>query len=135
MRYTEEGKKYFGINEDIRYNYWFDIVKPKEGAVVYSSFMLDLTDSGRQKLEEKEIPLSFPAVIYSTSGDYTSYYFAGDFIDIDTIPYIYWIKGYDLFNKWTSSNQDEFENKGFFWHGYVPMIKQILSDTYENKVN
>ncbi len=135
MRYTEEGKKYFGINEDIRYNYWFDIVKPKDGAIVYSSFLLDLTDSGRQKLEEKEIPLSFPAVIYSTNEDYTSYYFAGDFIDIDTVPYVHWIKGYDLFSKWTSSNQDEFENKGFFWHGYVPMLKKILFDAYENTAN
>lgn len=135
MRYTEEGKSYFGIKEDIRYNYWFDIVNPKEGVIIYSSFVLDLTDTGKDKLEKMGIPLSFPAVIYSTGEEYNSYYFAGDFVDINTVPYIYWINGYDLFNKWTSSNQDEFENKGFFWHGYVPMLKRILSDAYKNKSN
>jgi hypothetical protein len=135
MGYTDEGKKYFDINEDIRYNYWFDIVMPKDDAIIYSSFILDLTNTGKQKLEEMRIPLSFPAVIYSNSQDYKSYYFAGDFVDIDTVPYMYWIKWYDTYNKWTSSNQDEFENKGFFWHGYVPMMKKILTDAYKNKIS
>ena len=95
--------------------------------------MLDLTDSGKNKLEENKIPDSFPAVVYSNNGNYISYYFAGDFVDIDTVPDTYWIYGYDIFNKWTSSNQDEFENKGFFWHGYIPMMKKILSDSYNHK--
>ncbi len=30
MRYTDKGRNYFRINEDIRYNYWFDIVKPRK---------------------------------------------------------------------------------------------------------
>lgn len=133
MHFTKEGNNYFGINEDIRYNYWFDIIKPIDNAVVYSYFMLDLTENGKNKLNEYKIPDSFPAVVYSDHSKYVSYYFAGDFVDIDTVPYIYWIYGYDIFNKWISSNKDDLENNGFFWHGYIPMIKKIMADSYKNK--
>ncbi len=135
MEFTEEGRNYFGINESVRYNYWFDIIKTKDNATIYSYFILDLTDNGKNKLEEYKIPIFFPAIVYSNNENYKSYYFAGDFVDIDTVPYIYWIYGYDIFNKWTSSNQDEFENKGFFWHAYIPMLKKILSDIYSKKIS
>lgn len=67
-----------------------------------------------------KIPISFPVAVCSTSEDYTSYYFAGDFVYIDAVSYIYWLKGYDFYKKWAPYTQDEFENKGFFWHKFSP---------------
>lgn len=122
---TEQGSKRFSLDEDIQYNYWFDVVEANEEEVL-ANFELSLTETGENALQENGLPLTFPAVIYHENQSYDSYYFAGDFADQDKVPGIYQLSGLSWWHKFFS-----FEKNGrtdpFFWKAYVPMMTEILT--------
>ncbi|MBN1786617.1 MAG: hypothetical protein JW825_06505 [Candidatus Methanofastidiosa archaeon] len=131
FEFTEQGKDMFGINDGVRYNYWFNIVTTRANAQLLATFQLDLTESGIAKLEAWGIPFEFPAVVKNETPTYFSYYLSGDFVDIETIPGFYKIWGYDTIKRQITSKNDQNENDGFFWHIYFPMVKHILGEVYE----
>ncbi|MHC1605174.1 MAG: hypothetical protein ACXQTP_04320 [Candidatus Methanofastidiosia archaeon] len=133
INFTDAGSQFFDISEKIRYNYWFNIVTPREKGEVLAYFSLELTEYGKEQLEARGIPSVFPAVVRNQNDIYFAYYFAGDFVDIGTIPGYYKLYGYDKLEKIISS--DNKENDGFFWKIYVPMIKKILQQVYEKKIS
>ena len=132
IHFTDEGEDFFGMSPTTRYNYWFDIIILDADAQMYAEFKLSLTDEGRAELDSFGIPSVFPAVVYQESPVYWSFYFAGDFVDIDTVPSFYKIYGYDSMNRLLVSDRGVDENNGFFWHVYVPMIRKILDYAYTN---
>jgi len=132
IEFNSEGKERFGIDDRIKYNYWFNIVTLRENAELLATFDLDLTDAGKAKLEAWDIPFVFPAVVRNESDVYFSYYLSGDFVDIATIPAFYKLWGYDSIKQMITSKNDQLENDGFFWHVYYPMMKVMLEEVYEH---
>ncbi|MHC1608963.1 MAG: hypothetical protein ACXQS3_01910 [Candidatus Methanofastidiosia archaeon] len=130
IEFTTIGKEFFNISEKIQYNYWFDIITLDEECEPYALFSLALTNEGKEQLSAYDIPQEFPAVVKYCGNDYLSYYFAGDFVDIDTIPKYYQYYGYDALQALITSDTGSYENRGFYWKFYVPMIKTILKEVY-----
>jgi hypothetical protein len=131
IMFTDAGTERFGISDTVRYNYWFDIIELDDASSL-ARFSLALTDLGITKLSAFDIPAEFPAVTRHEIHDTFTYYFAGDFVDIDTIPGFFRIYGYDTIKEWTSRDTGIEENEGFFWKVYVPMMKTILAEAYEH---
>jgi hypothetical protein len=127
---TEYGLNEFELNDNIQYNYWFDVVEAIDQQEVQVNFKLSLTEEGKQKLKKNHIPTTFPAVIHHVDQSYDSYYFAGDFADQEKVPNIYQLSGLTWWQKLLS-----FEQKGrtdtFFWKAYVPMMTEILTNRKE----
>jgi hypothetical protein len=105
--------------------YWFDVVTPQPGTDVLATYAWHLTPEGRDKLAEKGLALSMPAVTRKQI-NYTAYYMAGEFLD---------------FNKamgQPNSRLTMYINRSFygkpvagsagypFWHSGYPLITNIL---------
>lgn len=129
LKFTDEGKKRFGLKSSPNYQYWFDIVLPKneENALAYYDW--NLTESGKEILENLGIPLAFAGIIEAEHGNSKSYYFAGDYNDVSTVPVYYQAKSlsflYKIFNT--------FSDYAFYWKTYVPVMKNILSESVEER--
>ncbi|SEF92173.1 hypothetical protein SAMN05660865_01334 [Caloramator fervidus] len=122
------GEKYlreFNVKNYVNYNYWFEVVSAIDSEVI-ANFILDVNEGGYKKLKKYGLDKKFPAVLRKVSSDYTSYYFSGDFADINDVPYFYKLEGYDLFKKLVSVNTDS--QDAFYWKVYVPMMKKIIKD-------
>jgi len=124
---TDKGQKQFHIKKAVQYNYWFDIVNARNEEEVQATFELPLTDSGKQTLENYEIPTQFPAVIHHQNQSYETYYFAGDFVDQEKVPSIYQMNGLSWWQKLFSFEQ-EGRTDTFFWKAYVPLMTEILTN-------
>ncbi|WP_342514386.1 hypothetical protein MKY34_06475 [Sporosarcina sp. FSL K6-1522] len=122
--FTEEGNKRFGLTKSPDYQYWFDIVTPKDDTKVLANYKWDLTDQGIQLLEKNEIPIQFAAVLESEHGDSLSYYFAGDYNDVAKVPSFYQFKGLQHLYK----IGQKFSEDAFYWSTYIPMMEKILED-------
>lgn len=116
----------YDLDENIQYNYWFDVVEANNVEEVQANFELKLKKSGEKKLAEANIPLTFPAVIHHEESSYDSYYFAGDFADQEKVPAFYKVKGIAWWQKLFSFDQKG-RTETFYWKAYVPMMKEILS--------
>lgn len=121
---TEEGQEQFNIKKKVSYEYWFDIVVPKTGTTVLANYEWDLTDKGTELLKKHHIPEQFAAVIKSEHGQASSYYFAGDYNDVESVPTFYQMKGltriYRILEKFSEGN--------FYWSFYVPITAGIIEE-------
>ncbi|WP_338750781.1 hypothetical protein [Bacillus sp. FJAT-52991] len=122
---TKEGTKRYPSVNDSNYMYWFDIVRPKDGAVVEAEYELHLSKKEKEQLKEAQIPTTFPAVIHHKQEK--TYYFAGDYADFPKPSFAKWSGSPYLFSLFTN---DESE---FYWRSYVPLMRQILTDIEEEK--
>jgi len=116
----------FNVINKVNFNYWFEIINNKDSEVL-AKFVLDLKDNGIKKLEGYNLKVEFPAVLRKITDDYTSYYFAGDFVDVKSVPNFYKLAGYDFLKKYTTINTEASQDV-FYWKVYVPLMKKILSD-------
>lgn len=124
VAFTETGESRFDLEQSRDYQYWFDIVLPKEGAKVLANYQWDLTEAGKSLLEEHSIPTEFAAVLEKTHSHSSSYYFAGDFNDVAKVPSFYQLKGLShIYNL-----AERFAENAFYWSTYFPMMKVILED-------
>lgn len=128
LSFTAEGKKQFGLKASPDYQYWFDIVTPKEGTTVLANYEWKLTDEGNQILEKNGIPAEFAAVSKSEHGESLSYYFAGDFNDVTDVPRFYQMKGLKQIYKVAQ----KFSDQAFYWSTYLPMMTSILEQFEES---
>lgn len=128
LKFTETGQSFFDVSSNPKYEYWFDIVTANNQDNVLANYEWNLTKEGESLLKEKNIPLSFAAVIKNERKSATNYYFAGDFNDVSKVPSFSEMKGlasvYKVAQKYSAD--------AFYWSAYVPMMKKILSD-FENK--
>lgn len=131
MKFTEEGEKTFNLKKSVKYNYWFDIVTSEDDRNVLANYDWNLTQKGKKKLVDKNIPTSFVAVNKTQVKNATAYYLAGDFNDISAAPNFYQMKGILTINKYVN----RFTESAFYWDTYVPMMKTILEQAYEGKTN
>lgn len=129
--FTTEGKEEFGLSKAASYQYWFDIVTPKNGAKALANYEWDVTKQGKQLLETNDIPVEFAAVLGNNHGMSKSYYFAGDYNDIGSISSFYQMKGIDTIYQSLQKYSDE----NFYWSIYVPMMKAILKGFVDMKAD
>ncbi|MCF6409756.1 hypothetical protein [Pseudalkalibacillus salsuginis] len=122
LTFTEEGQGQFNLKKSPDYQYWFDIVTPKNGSKVLANYDWELTNRGKQVLNDHQIPLEFAAVLTKENGASSNYYFAGDFNDIEKVPSFYQMKGLDHVYKIAQKYSDD----AFYWSTYVPMVEAIL---------
>ncbi|WP_212933436.1 hypothetical protein [Robertmurraya siralis] len=129
IRFTDQGSKQFGLTKSPNYEYWFDIVTAKSGSEVLAEYEWSLTEAGMELLNENEIPTEFAAVLKNGYGSATTYYFAGDYNDIEHVPSFYQMKGlqgaYSVLNT--------FSDAAFYWKTYVPMMTSILESFESNR--
>ncbi|SOB92618.1 hypothetical protein SAMN05880501_101526 [Ureibacillus xyleni] len=130
LQYTDEGQAFFNINSNPKYDYWFDIITASNQENVLANYQWALTDSGREILEEKGVPISFAAVINNDRKNAKAYYFAGDYNDISKVPFFYQFKGLATVYKYAQMFSDD----GFYWSSYLPMMESILTDFNETTV-
>ncbi|NUU76065.1 hypothetical protein [Paenibacillus xylanilyticus] len=126
LSFTEIGRQWSGIHQEIRYSSWFDVVVPDQPDAVLARYKVDLTAEGRQKLVNAGIPSDFPAIVRNDM-NYRAYYMTGSFGELEH--YSFWrrIKGWDVIKGWLTSNQKGIPDM-FYWKVYVPVMKQILEE-------
>ncbi|SIT72121.1 hypothetical protein [Edaphobacillus lindanitolerans] len=124
LSFTEEGEKRLGLDRSPRYDYWFDIVTPRPGAVVLATYDWGLTEEGKQLLAQRGIPDRFAAITANRTGPSQSIYFAGDYNDVPTVPKFYQVKGLPVIYRALNT----FSEESFYWSAYVPVMKSVLDD-------
>ncbi len=117
---TKAGNQVFGEKLESDYQYWFDIITPRNEDEVLAQYSLPIGKKALSDLKELGIPAEFPAVIQHRKADYTSYYFAGDYADEEEVPQIYQTSGFSSWKKYVT------DRKSFYWNTYVPMMKELL---------
>ncbi|NJD08997.1 MAG: hypothetical protein FIB01_00655 [Gemmatimonadetes bacterium] len=130
--FADSARAALRVEDGIRYRYWFDIVQLRPGARELAYFQLDLTKAGRARLQSFGVPANFPAVVRYDAGPYRAYYFAGDFVDTETVPRYFQLQGHDRLKAWLTYDRPQLENQAFFWRVYVPMLRTILREAYES---
>ncbi|HHW38053.1 MAG TPA: hypothetical protein GXX18_12565 [Bacillales bacterium] len=123
LSFTEKGKDLFHLENSPEYNYWFDIVTPKDSSKVLANYEWNLTDAGKKLLEKNHIPIEFAAVLENNHASSSSYYFAGNFNDIANVSKFYQMKGLQSIYKVAK----KFSDDAFYWSTYMPMMKSILN--------
>mgnify|MGYP006279386703 FL=1 len=112
----------------IKYPYWFDIVESNDPMQAVANFELPTNTHGDSVLASYNVSSDFPAII-NHSGNYSLYYFAGDFCEnpvYTETSYFFKIQLVD-FLFYTDNTADR---KKFFWKYYIPLMKGILENTY-----
>ncbi len=122
ISFTEEGEDFFGLNKSPYYSGWFDLVTAKQGSTVLAHYSWNLTESGKELLEENGVPAEFAAVTKSEHGSSTSFYFAGNYSEINKLPRIYKFKGLQKLY----SIVDKYSERAFYWSTYFPMMDRML---------
>ena len=130
--YTEKDKaQEYNLPQSIHYPYWFDIVSSKPLNDTLSHFKLHTTSKGDSLLRAHRLNNTFPAVIQH-KGDYTFYYFAGDFADSDVKMWNSYFAGIQGIHSFILSKETA-NKRNFFWKFYNPLMKNILKEIYNSK--
>lgn len=125
--YEEASKTEFNVNDDIPYRYWFEIISPGKNTEVLAKYNFDLTPEGKKVFEELGLDTIVPAITRKKATDFTSYYFAGDFADNDKVGTMWYLSGYNKFQKYLATDT-KVDMDYFFWKAYVPMMEKIIDD-------
>lgn len=126
LSFTEKGTEQLGQTKSPAYNYWFDILEPHSEDDVLADYEWDLTEQGKNKLEENDIPAEFPAIVHHKKDQANVYYFAGDFSDMATVPSLYQMTGFAEIRSFFSFESLTPETS-FFWQTYRPLMKEIFA--------
>ncbi|HWR10757.1 MAG TPA: hypothetical protein VN445_02945 [Rectinemataceae bacterium] len=116
----------------VSYRYWFEWTIPDKGLETVADYNFDLTASGMSKLDALGLPARFPAILLYENPQYTGWYFAGDFADLNFVATPYRMKGIAWLKKLLIDDTVD-SNAYFFWKAYVPLVRSILSDAEEAK--
>ncbi|CAM3784132.1 hypothetical protein [Marinicrinis lubricantis] len=127
FHWTADGEEAMGLNDDVRYDDWFEIVEAEPSSDIWAEYQMETTASGLTKLEQAGIPSRIPAVIHHQNSRYDSYYFAGDYADQPSVPSMYQTAIIDKWKQWTAREVPG-ERDAFYWKVYVPMMKNILAN-------
>ncbi|MCA9799157.1 MAG: hypothetical protein KC474_06370 [Cyanobacteria bacterium HKST-UBA04] len=132
INFSDELAKAYGVSNNEKYMYWFDIVQADKGTEVVANYILDLTAEGQALLDEYQIPHTFPAIT-RTRAPYNTYYLAGDFSDHQSIPEFYKANFLNIFYPLVLVEREGMQ-KRFFWKVYFPVMQKILGDLRDHKV-
>jgi len=128
LQFTEAGKQFFNTSSSAKYEYWFDIITPKYAEDALANYKWDLTKEGSKILDDNHIPQQFAAIVSQDKRYTTSYYFAGDFNDMDRLPTLSKFKGLPTLYKYA----EKFADSSFYWSIYIPVMHKVF-ETFEKK--
>lgn len=132
ISYNDSYKKEFNIDKEIPYYYWFEITKPDPDVENIASYKMDLTEDGKKVFEENGLNSTFPAVMRFKNSKYTSYYFAGDFADLNSVSNYWSYSGFAEIKR-IFSESVKGDEEYFYWNCYVPMMEKIMDNIKEKK--
>ena len=119
----------FSVPEQVHYSQWFDISFSTDQNNILANFKFHVNEKGDSILRSYNLKPIFPAVIEHT-GDYTFYYFGGDFADNRINSKTAFFEGYhNCVSMFNGSNYNSTQK--FYWSYYVPMMTKILDDYYQ----
>lgn len=131
LRVTDDAADRFGTATSVRYDTWFEIVRPLPTAAVLANYDLELTPSGREKMRVVPAGTRFPAIVRTESSDLTTYYFAGDWSDrLDSGIYRY--SGITRFRRFLATNERDTQEQTF-WRVYVPLMQYAIKELEGNR--
>ncbi len=135
MRFSfkDEWQGEFKLKNPVSYRYWFEWTNPKPGTEVVAEFEFDLTAEGKAKFEARGLPSRFPAAYISRNTQYTGWYFAGDFAEINKPAAPFRIKGISWVKRVLADDSVD-NNDYFFWKAYVPLMQKILKDSVKDRM-
>ena len=120
--------RWLDLPEDARYDYWFDVVRPRPGTQVLAEYELPLLPQGEAKLKALGLGARTPAVLLSQLGATRSFYFAGDFVDAWPMPNFHRVAGLAPFHR-LFSREVPGDAQSFYWRVYVPLMSRVIEDT------
>ena len=132
IKINDDYKSEFGNYSTNFYN-WFEIINANYETEVIASYKFNLNAAGTEKFAEVSDTTTFAAVTRITDESTApAYYFAGDFNDYVTK---------SKFNKFLFANKffavisvdREGDVTNFFWHFYMPLMKNIF-DSVEYQI-
>lgn len=126
ISFTDNAQNEFQVKNNLNYYYWFEITKNNKDTEVLANYKLDVTEKGKELMDQYNLPTEFPAITRK-SGNYTSYYFSGDFADSNSTPKFYNVSGIQFLNKITTFDEDSNQDY-FYWNVYYPLIENILKN-------
>jgi hypothetical protein len=117
--------KTLGIKRPTSYRYWFEWVSADPLVEEVAHYDLDVTPSGKRKLDALGLPKVFPAVVRFKNEQFTSWYFAGDFADLQFSGTPYRMKGIQTIKRLLADDTVD-NNSYFFLKVYAPLMHYIL---------
>lgn len=132
FQFVESWGKTFRQQKPISYRYWFEWVVPDPGLEVVANYRLDLTPSGEAKLKVHGLSNVFPSVLRYDNPQYTGWYFAGDFADLEFANTPFRVLGISWLKRVLVDDTVD-SNVYFFWKAYVPLMRRILSGAMAKK--
>lgn len=125
--FGQQWAKTLGIGRPTLYRSWFEWVTPGPRVEEVARYELDLTPAGKRKLDELGLPAIFPAIVRLRNDQFTSWYFAGDFADLQFSGTPYRMRGIQTIKR-IFADDTVHDNSYFFWKAYVPLMHYILSN-------
>ncbi len=125
MVFKPQWAKTLGIKRPTSYRYWFEWVSADPLVEEVAHYDLDVTPSGKRKLDALGLPKVFPAVVRFKNEQFTSWYFAGDFADLQFSGTPYRMKGIQTIKRLLADDTVD-NNSYFFWKVYAPLMHYIL---------
>jgi hypothetical protein len=132
IKTPDEVVERYGIIDEIKYPFWFEINEYSEPTVALSHFNIITNSKGDSVLNVFNIPTRFPAILRS-DGDYPFYYYCADFCDNPVGMFSSNFRNAEIFSSFTYKNQAQ-ERMSYFWKLYRPMTTEILREYYEKEV-
>ena len=132
--YREGWGEKFGQKEPVSYRYWFEWTLPDPGAETVADYHFDLTAAGKAKLDAAKLPDTFPAIIHSPNTQYTGWYFAGDFADMQFSTTPFKMLGIAAIKRLLADDTVD-SNMYFYWKAYVPLMRHILAEAEAAKAS
>lgn len=129
IRTPKHEAKRYGIPEEIKYSFWFEINEINEPNISISNFNIITNSKGDSVLNVFNLPTQFPAII-RREADFPFYYFCADFCDNPIGLNGSQFEKSPWFSSFTYRNTEQ-ERQSFFWKVYRPMTTEILEEYYK----
>ena len=127
LSFDEADQDEFGISGGFPYQQWFDLVKPDASSETLATLHLDVNEAGKTALAEFGLGTDYAAMTRSINSQYTAYYFAGDFAQMDFSGTLWNYAGFAKIKQVFSAANPNADSK-FYWGCYLPLMQQIISD-------
>ncbi|MBU4540170.1 hypothetical protein [uncultured Acetobacterium sp.] len=126
LTFDKRGQNEFGVGGRFRYEQWFDLIKPNASSETLATLNLNVTEAGKAALAEFGLATDYAAITRSINSQYTAYYFAGDFAQLDFPGTLWNYAGFARIKQLFSVANPNAETK-FYWGCYVPLMQQIIA--------
>lgn len=120
-----------GVDEFIRYPFWFEICEPDTGSRTVSQYRIYAGSQASAKMRALGIPQSFPAVL--STPDWRTIYLAGDFTDNPVGMFTRYFAGVENLHALWYDNRNPEDRRKFFWDYYRPFMEGVL-ERYTDEV-